>query len=146
MLVAQYLKAKGEAHQRELRGAIVRAVDSSPSLRSKKDLVLQFVDSLTVTSKVESAWQQFIAAKREQELERIIDEEGLDRTETKRFVANAFRDGAIPSTGTSITKVLPPVSRFGELATHSTKKRTVLERLGAYLERFLGLAAEGQSM
>lgn len=145
MLVAQYLKAKGDAQQRELRGTIVRAVDSSPSLRSKKDLVLQFVDSLTVTSKVESAWQQFVAAKREQELERIIDEEGLDPTETKRFVANAFRDGAIPTTGTSITKVLPPVSRFGESAAHSTKKRTVLERLGAYLERFLGLAADGPS-
>jgi type I restriction enzyme R subunit len=54
---------------------------------------------------------------------------------------NAFRDGAISATGTAITKVLPPASRFSADAAHSTKKRTVLERLGAFFERYFGLAS-----
>jgi type I restriction enzyme R subunit len=50
-----------------------------------------------------------------------------------------FRDGAIPTTGTAITKILPAVSRFSKNNDHSIKKQTVLDKLSAFLERFLGL-------
>jgi type I restriction enzyme, R subunit len=53
---------------------------------------------------------------------------------------NAFREGAISAAGTAITKILPPVSRFSADAAHSTKKRTVLEKLSAFFERYFGLA------
>ena len=60
-------------------------------------------------------WQAFVAAKRKaEELERIIAEENLDAEATRAFVDNAFRDGAIPTTGTAITTILPPVSRFAK--------------------------------
>ena len=62
------------------------------------------------------------------------------RRRTRIFIDNAFRDGAIPSAGTAITKILPPVSRFSAGAEHATKKRTVLERLNNFFERFFGLA------
>lgn len=52
-----------------------------------------------------------ITAKKAEELDRIIADEGLNADETKAFVENAFRDGAIPVTGTAITKILPPVSK-----------------------------------
>jgi hypothetical protein len=32
--------------------------------------------------------------------------------EARKFVARAFRDGAMKNTGTDIDKILPPVSRF----------------------------------
>ena len=63
----------------------------------------------------------------------------LNIDETKAFVDNAFRDGSIPSVGTAITKILPPVSRFNKNNGHAVKKQTVLDKLGAFFERFFGL-------
>src|SRR5207248_9869997 len=62
MLVRRYLE-EGHGEDREIRAAIDRAVDSSPSLRNKKDLVEQFVDSLTVDSAVDEEWRTFVHAK-----------------------------------------------------------------------------------
>jgi type I restriction enzyme, R subunit len=140
MLVEQYLTARGTGRDKEIRATIERAVASSPSLRNKKDLIEQFVDSISITAKVDAAWFAFIAARRAEELDRIIAEESLDGTATRTFMENAFRDGAVPTAGTAITGILPPVSRFSADAAHSTKKRTVIERLGAFFERYFGLA------
>ncbi len=140
MLVEQYLRAKGTGKDKEIRESIDRAVAASPSLRNKKDLIEQFVDSISITAKVDAAWLAFIAARKTEELNRIIADEGLDGAATRNFMENAFRDGSIPATGTAITKILPPASRFSADSAHSTKKRTVLERLGTFFERYFGLA------
>ena len=47
LLVEKYLKAKGADAKAEIRAGIVRSVDASPSLRDKKDLIEQFVDSIS---------------------------------------------------------------------------------------------------
>jgi type I restriction enzyme R subunit len=140
MLVEKYIKAKGTGEDREIRAAIERAVNASPSLRSKKDLIEQFVDSVSTSAKVEAEWLAFIRARKAEELDQIIADEGLDANETKVFVDNAFRDGTIPTTGTAITKILPPVSRFSKNNNHSAKKQTVLGKLAAFFERYFGLA------
>jgi len=145
MLVEQYLKAKGTGKDMEIRATIDRAVGASPSLRNKKDLIEQFVDSVSTTTKVDAAWKAFIVARKTEELNRIIAEERLDGAATRSFMENAFRDGAISATGTAITKILPPVSRFSADAAHSTKKRTVLEKLSAFFERYFGLTSGGSA-
>lgn len=78
-----------------------------------------------------------LAARRVEELDRIIADEGLGSTATYGFVAAAQRDGIMQSAGTPIT-VLTPVSRFLAGEAHAAEKRAVLERLAAFLERFLG--------
>ena len=140
MLVERYLKAKGSGEDKEIRATIDRAVNASPSLRNKKDLIEQFVNSVSTTAKVDEEWLAFIAARKIEELDRIIADEALNSEETKAFVDNAFRDGAIPVTGTAITKILPPVSRFSAARGHAVKKQTVLDKLTAFFERFFGLA------
>ena len=140
MLVERFIKAKGSGSDKEIRASIERAIDSSPSLRNKKDLIEQFVDSVSTKAKVDEQWLAFMAAKKAEELERIIVEEGLDPAATRAFVDNAFRDGGILVAGTAITKILPPVSRFSKNNSHSLKKQTVLEKLSAYFERFFGLS------
>lgn len=139
LLVRQYLEQRGEPGDIEVRATIARAVDASPSLRNKKDLIEAFVDSLTVDADVDVEWTAFVAAQRAADLARIITEENLRPAETHEFVARAFRDGAIPTAGTAITRVLPPVSRFSKANNHSHKKQTVLEKLSAFLSRYLGL-------
>jgi type I restriction enzyme R subunit len=140
MLVEKYLKAKGTGADKEIRATIERAINASPSLRNKKDLIEQFVESVSSATKVDKEWLAFIASKKTEELERIIADEGLNAAETKAFVDNAFRDGAIPTTGTAITKILPPVSRFSKNNGHSVKKQSVLDKLAAFFERYFGLA------
>ena len=140
MLVERYIKAKGTGQDKEIRATIERAINSSPSLRNKKDLIEAFVDSVSPKAQVDAEWQAFVARKKVEELDRIIADEGLNPDETKTFVDNAFRDGGIPTTGTAITKILPPVSRFSKNNNHSAKKQTVLEKLAAFFERYFGLA------
>jgi hypothetical protein len=140
MLVEQYLKKKGTGKDKEIRANIERAINASPSLRNKKDLIVQFVDTVSTKGKVDAQWQAFVVARKTEELERIIREENLHAEETRAFVDNAFRDGAIPTAGTAITRVLPPVSRFSKDNGHGLKKQTVLEKLAVFFERYFGLA------
>lgn len=140
MLVEEYLKKKGSGKDKEIRANIDRAISSSPSLRNKKDLIEQFVDGVSTKGKVDEQWQAFVAAKKSEELQRIIQDENLNAEETHVFVENAFRDGSLSLSGTSITRILPPHSRFDKGNSHSTKKQTVLEKLSFFFERFLGLA------
>ncbi len=112
MLVEKYLKTKGSGQDKEIRAGIERAVNASPGLRNKKDLIEQFVDSVSAKNGVDAEWTAFILVRKSAELECIISEENLQPEVTRAFVENAFRDGAIPVTGTAITRILPPASRF----------------------------------
>lgn len=141
MLVEQYLKKKGTGEDKEIRANIERAVNASPSLRNKKDLIEQFVDAVSTKGKVDAQWQAFVAAKKTEELERIIAEENLNPEETRAFIENAFRDGVIPTAGTAITRVLPPVSRFSKNSAHGIKKQTVLDKLASFFDRYFGLVS-----
>ncbi len=140
MLVEKYLNAKGTGQDTEIRATIERAVAASPGLRNKKDLIETFVESVSMNGVVDSEWTAFIATKKAEELDQIIADEGLNADETKAFVDNAFRDGAITVTGTAITKILPPASRFDKNNGHAVKKQAVLDRLSAFFERYFGLA------
>ncbi|MBK9156851.1 MAG: type I restriction endonuclease subunit R [Micropruina sp.] len=141
LLVTKHRDEFGDGDDKEVRAEISRAVDASPSLRNKKDLIEAFVDSLTVDGAVDAQWRAFVAARREAELSQLIADEGLRPDETRKFLEAAFRDGAITTSGTAITKVLPPVSRFAKDASHSEKKQGVIAKLTVFFERFFGLGA-----
>jgi type I restriction enzyme, R subunit len=142
MLVEKYREAKGDGKDVEVRAEISRAVDASPSLRNKKDLIEAFVESVSARGEIDEEWRKFVAARRDAELEVIIAEEGLKSDETRKFVETAFRDGAIQTSGTAITKVLPASSRFTRNGGHGEKKQRVLDKLGQFFERFFGLSSE----
>jgi type I restriction enzyme R subunit len=141
ILVQKYLDA-GKGQDKEIRAEIARAIDSSPSLRNKKDLIEDFVNSLTLGGSVDDNWRRFVEHRKNEELEIIIHEEGLNAAATHAVVEQAIREGAVPEAGTAIANVLPAMSRFGSDDAHGVKKRQVLERLQRYVERFFGLASE----
>ena len=133
LLVAKYHEEhSGNA---EIRLSISKAIDSSIELRNKKDLIENFIDSLTPeVSDVDIVWHEYVQRQKEHELETIIEEERLKPEETRRFVEASFRDGAIRENGTEVAAILPPMSRFNK--DRATKKETVLSRLRAFFERF----------
>jgi type I restriction enzyme R subunit len=144
MLVQKYRDKRGDGDDKEIRESISRAVDASPSLRNKKDLIEAFVDSVSATGEIDAEWRTFVAARRDAELDAIIESENLRPAETRAFIDTAFRDGAIRTAGTAITNVLPPVSRFSADGSHSDKKQRVLAKLAVFFERFFGLSSGGQ--
>ncbi len=115
---------------------ISRAIDSSLELRNKKDLIESFIASLDPSGEVDDEWREFVTRRRREELEHIISEENLSRDETFQFMEDAFRNGFVQTTGTAITKVLPPVSRFTPTGERTRKRESVLDKLKAFFERF----------
>ncbi len=140
MLVMKWREAKAAGTERVSDVTeILDAVDASPTLRNKRDLIVAFVDSQSVSDDVGDDWRQFIGQRRDAELDALISEETLKPDETRAFVAGAFRDGAVPTTGTAITRILPPASRFSKDNDHSAKKQRVLGKLVEFFERYVGL-------
>ena len=115
------------------------AVSSSPSLRNKGELIEDFIAHVSTEGDIREEWNHFLAGRKEAELERIVQEEGLRPELAREFITGAFRDGAIPTSGVAITRILPPVSKFSPDGAHGAKKRRVLERLQAFFDRYFDL-------
>lgn len=145
MLVAKWREALGNGSDKEMDALmdIQRSVDSSPTLRNKRDLIMDFVDRVSASGEIDEEWRAYVDAQRTAELDAIISDERLKPEQTKSFIDQAFRDGAIPVTGTAITRILPPTSRFSAAGGHGEKKQRVLARLIEFFERFFGLSAGG---
>lgn len=124
---------------KEIVVTIQKAIDSSIELRNKKDLIENFIHSLTPQTDVDSDWKKFVEKAKKEELEKIISEENLKPSETKAVVENSFRDGYIQSNGTDIAKILPPISLFTPSGERTKKRETVIEKLTAFLNRFKDL-------
>lgn len=124
---------------KEVLTAIDKAMNSSIELRSKKELIENFINTLNANSDVDRDWRAFTDKSKAEELEIIIKEESLKPEKTKKFIANAFRDGELKSTGTSFAGILPPTSMFDKNNTRAKKKNIVLEKLRMFFEKYLGL-------
>lgn len=136
MLVMKYHESN--CKDKSILGTIDRAIDSSIQLRSKKDLIHGFISTVNAATDVDRDWQSYVQQQKQQELEQIIAEEKLKSTEAQRVVANAFRDGALKTTGTDIDQILPPVSRFGG-GNRTEKKKTIIQRLAQFFEKYFGI-------
>ena len=140
--ILSLIKKYHEDHtkNKELLLDINKAIDSSVELRNKKDLINQFIASLDIHSVVNDDWQKFVEGKKVEELEQIISSENLDHDATYTFIKNAFRNGNVATTGTSITKILPPVSRFTPTGERTLKREGVLDKLTRFFERFFNIS------
>lgn len=138
MLVKKYHDS--HCNDMEILATIRSAVDSSPELRSKKQLIETFIANINEVEDVTNEWHSYVAEEREKELVRIISEEKLKEEETRHFIENAFRDGEIKTTGTDIDKLMPPVSRFGG-GNRTAKKQAVIDKLKDFFNRFFGISS-----
>lgn len=136
MLVEKY--HDGNCEDKEILSTICKAVDASIQLRSKKELIEQFISQINVESSVQGDWRRYVSEQEEFDLAEIIAAEKLKPEETRKFMENAFRDGAIKTTGTDIDKLMPPVSRFGG-GNRTKRKQGIIEKFKTYFEKYFGL-------
>ena len=137
MLVKKYHDTHCE--DKEVLITIRKAVDASPELRSKKQLIENFIAGINEVDDVMDEWNNYVAQRREQDLDEIIVEERLRPEDTRKFMENAFRDGEIKTTGTDIDKLLPPISRFGGTGTRAKRKQGVIDKLKTFFEKYFGI-------
>lgn len=137
-LIRKYHASNQE--DKELLVDINKAIDSSVELRNKKELIEQFISSINADSSVDDDWQSFVNSKKIEELDGIIAEENLDKEETYRFIQSAFRDGGVQTSGTAITKIMPPVSRFNPDQSRGKKRETVLDKLASFFNKFFDIS------
>ena len=114
MLVTRYQQAHGDGEDKEVLAEINRAVEASPTLRNKKDLIVDFVDMVSMDVEVSDQWSEFVHERKDDELSQIITDENLREEEAREFVDRSFERGGVREGGTELSQVLPPTRRFGQ--------------------------------
>ena len=137
MLIKKY--HAGHMADKEIKISILKSVEASMELRSKKDLIENFINSLTPSSDVDKDWKLYINQQRIEELNKIIVEENLNKEETYKYVNDALKNGYVQETGTAINEILPKMSRFNK--SRSIKKSTVIDRIIKFFNRFKDIAS-----
>jgi hypothetical protein len=152
-LVKQY--HDGNCQDKTIIAKIQKAITSSPDLRDKKELIMNFIEKMTPNPGVSQDeeddvvkdWNKFVEQERDAELSNIIREEGLKPKETRSFINQSIADGYVASSGVAITKVMPPMPIFGKGAENrENKKRRILEKLTAFFNKYFNLSSAPMSL
>ena len=138
MLVAKYQKS--HCKNKEILGEIDKAIGASPELRSKRELIQNFIENINTKTDVQKDWAKHVKESREKDIIELMKSENLKERETRELMKNAFADGTLKTTGTAIDKILPPMSLFSP--ERVTKKATVIEKLKEFFAKYLGLSEE----
>lgn len=138
MLVKKYQQEGNQ--NKEIVVTIEKAVNSSMNLRSKMELIRNFLSRINAQTEVDGDWKKFVDEQRENDLAVIIEEEKLKPEETNKFIENSFRDGVLKTAGMDIDVIMPAVSRFGG-GNRAEKKRRVIDRLITYFEKYVELVS-----
>lgn len=137
-LVEQYRKSHKQ--DGEIRVRITKAIDSSPDLRDKRELIEQFIDSLTPDSEVDAAWREYVNAEKRRQFDTLVEEEQLRREQAVEFIENAYERGYVPEGGMELDGIMPPINPFDPQANREGKMARVVERLKAFFKRFADIS------
>ena len=135
MLVEKFRASHGK--DKTIIANIRTAINSSIELRSKKELIEGFIENINVSGSVGEDWKRYVAERKEADLADLIQQERLKPEETRKFIDNAFRDGALKTIGADIQAIMPPASPFDKKS--GEKKKGIIERIKVFFEKYLGL-------
>ena len=136
MLVKKYHDSHCE--DKDILISIQKAINAGSELRSKKKLIETFIANVNESKDITAEWNKYVSEQRETELNQIISEERLNSAETRKFLTNTFRCGEVKTMGTDISKIMPPISRFGG-GNRTKKKQFLIERLQKFFEKYFGI-------
>ncbi|MBQ9680776.1 MAG: type I restriction endonuclease subunit R [Aeriscardovia sp.] len=127
---------------KEIVANIERAISASLALRDKRDLIEDFIASMSAGDDAHKRWAAYVAKSMSSELDAIIVEENLRSDETREFMEASFAEGNVSDEGTAVTKILKPMNRFGKRkgTSRAEAKQRAVDRLRAFFDRFFDIA------
>ncbi len=140
------MKSKKPYQDKELLTSINKIVDSSFELRSKKELIINFLNSIYNKEKsfddltqLINEFNEYIQEEYSKELNNIIKEFNLNKEETFKFMNNSFGQGELKIFGTAINNILPPLSRFSKNQNRTKIKNDVINNLEVIFDRYFNI-------
>lgn len=123
-LVSKYHDAHTSDRQVEIKNDIERAIGASPKMRSKKDLIEDFIASLTPQSNVGLDWNAFVHERIRTELDNLINDEKLKPEPAKRFVNDCFHEGYVETQAQQWPAYCLPCQGSKKAGTGTRRSRT----------------------
>ncbi|MFI3261130.1 MAG: type I restriction endonuclease subunit R [bacterium] len=122
-----------------------RMIRSSIGNRAKENLIIDFINNTNldeIESKSSIIEEFFKFAQNEQikEVEELINEEGLNKEEAKRYITNSLKKEYVSENGTELNEMLPKMSPLNP--NYLNKKQTVFQKVSAFVEKFKGVGGK----
>ena len=136
MKVDEYRKRN--CKDKEILEDINKSIASSLGLRSKKELIENFIKTVNVDTDVSQAFKQFVKEQSETDLNNLISSNNLSREETERFIKNAFLNGEVKTEGQDFDKIFPPISLF-DTKNRSEVKMNIENQVREYYDKYVGI-------
>ncbi len=136
-LVEQY--HQGNCEDKDTFMSIKKVMNSSPDLRSKKELIENFIHSVNMNEDASfiEAWNEHINNSKEEDLDELIQDEKLDADKVRKILEDASVNGFVKTTGVEIVEAMPRQSRFNKLKiSRSENIERVVRKIIDYYDKY----------
>lgn len=127
---------------KEILITIQKTIMASPDLKNKKDLIMTFIESLDQNSNVYADFGSFMNSKKKEELDKIINEENLNKEGTYKFIQRSFEQGRVETNGTEVSNILPPMNMFTPNNEYQEKKNIVIDKILEFFDKFFSITGK----
>ncbi|MDA9231282.1 type I restriction endonuclease subunit R, partial [Rickettsiales bacterium] len=119
---------------------IIRA---SVGNRAKEGLIIDFINQANLVEIEDKdifidEFYQFARSKQQAEMEKIIQEEGLNEEQAQRYIKASLKKQFASENGLGLHEALPKMSPLNP--QYKTKKHNVFEKIVKFIEKFKGIS------
>jgi len=115
---------------------------SNPTLRSKKELIEEFIKQINIESNLK--WQEFISKKMSEEFKYIIKQEELVPDKAIEYMKMCFRDGEVKEKGTYISNIMPKINPFSR--ERVCKKNQIVSKMHIFFDKYYDISEKNISL
>ena len=136
---------KKTKNKSELIDEIRAIIRSSLGNRAKESLIVDFInqtdlDNIADKAGIIESFFQFAQKEQQQEANELINTEGLNIEDAKRYINVSLQRGYASEQGTDLNEALPKMSPLN--LQYLTKKQSVFQKISAFVEKFKGIGGK----
>jgi type I restriction enzyme R subunit len=125
----------------EIKEEIKRIIRSSLGVKSKEDLIIDFINNSDISKlkdidDITTSFYKYAKLKKENSINVLIDKENL-KTNAKRFIEKSIKNHYADASGSELDSILPATSRRN--GAREEKKNTVLNKIQKLVDVFVGI-------
>lgn len=118
---------------------IIDIVKGSESLRSKRELIYKFLESINGTKDISTQWNQFSEVEKKEKLDLLVCEEKLDIDKVRIVIEDAIREGKLSMEGDNFDKMFKEKGSLfisSSVKNLNERKYRVYEKIEKYMDDF----------